>query len=151
MDRRLPIHLYGVDVTANSIIRVCEVCGIDISHKKSKRSKFCSVKCTRIKYSSRSCAIDGCNRPPNGRLYCLSHEHRAKKGLLDVPIREKTGITSTNHNLYARWRSMLDRCSNVNNKIYPNYGGRGIKVCDRWKNFKNFIADMGYPLIKICL
>jgi hypothetical protein len=39
---------------------------------------------------------------------------------------------------------MIDRCSNPESDSYSNYGGRGIKVCDRWLNsFENFLADMG--------
>lgn len=46
--------------------------------------------------------------------------------------------------VYKLWSVMKDRCNNPNNKAYRNYGGRGIKVCDRWLNsFENFLADMG--------
>jgi hypothetical protein len=42
---------------------------------------------------------------------------------------------------------MKDRCYNKNNKYYKDYGGRGIKVCDRWldkeRGFENFLEDMG--------
>jgi hypothetical protein len=38
---------------------------------------------------------------------------------------------------------MLSRCRDSNNDGYYLYGGRGIKVCDRWINFENFHADMG--------
>jgi hypothetical protein len=38
---------------------------------------------------------------------------------------------------------MLQRCTNPNNTQYKDYGARGITVCDRWKVFKNFLADMG--------
>lgn len=44
---------------------------------------------------------------------------------------------------YTAWDSMLQRCTNENQKHYNNYGGRGIGVCDRWLLFKNFIEDMG--------
>lgn len=44
---------------------------------------------------------------------------------------------------YQCWNSMMGRCYNSNNKRYKNYGGRGIKVCDRWHTFENFYEDMG--------
>jgi hypothetical protein len=46
--------------------------------------------------------------------------------------------------LYARYHAMLNRCYNPANKSYPWYGGKGITVCDRWReSFENFLADMG--------
>jgi hypothetical protein len=45
---------------------------------------------------------------------------------------------------YAIWSSMVQRCTNPKNQAYPNYGGRGIRVCRRWRrSFKAFLADMG--------
>lgn len=45
---------------------------------------------------------------------------------------------------YITWRDMKRRCLRPNFHSYPHYGGRGIKVCDRWlASFDNFIADMG--------
>ena len=45
---------------------------------------------------------------------------------------------------YHSWLSMKQRCTNPNDIGYANYGGRGIKVCDRWlHSFVNFYADMG--------
>ena len=44
---------------------------------------------------------------------------------------------------YSSWECMKARCINPHNKFYPNYGGRGIKVCDRWMKFENFLEDMG--------
>jgi len=46
--------------------------------------------------------------------------------------------------LYILWQAMLNRCRNPKQKAYPAYGGRGIKVCDRWLKFENFLADMGH-------
>lgn len=44
----------------------------------------------------------------------------------------------SNTRLYNIWRNMKSRCKNTNNPYYENYGGRGIKVCDEWNNFKVF-------------
>lgn len=50
------------------------------------------------------------------------------------------GRPSTEWNI---WSSMKQRCENQNSHAYYRYGGRGITVCDRWKEFPNFLADMG--------
>lgn len=44
---------------------------------------------------------------------------------------------------YEIWQGILQRCHNSNHRVYKNYGGRGIRVCKRWHQFKNFLADMG--------
>lgn len=44
---------------------------------------------------------------------------------------------------YSSWSAMIDRCRNPRNTHYADYGGRGISVCPRWLDFKNFLADMG--------
>jgi hypothetical protein len=44
---------------------------------------------------------------------------------------------------YYRWRSMIRRCTEPTFPSYARYGGRGIKVCDRWLTFANYMADLG--------
>jgi len=58
-----------------------------------------------------------------------------------LPKLQKEGKTRVRE--YRIWQSMLSRCSNDKTINYMNYGGRGIKVCESWKFFKNFITDMG--------
>lgn len=57
--------------------------------------------------------------------YCLAHK-----------LNEVSG--------YSSYLAMIHRCHNPEREAYPNYGGRGIKVCDRWReNFLYFFSDMG--------
>jgi hypothetical protein len=49
-----------------------------------------------------------------------------------------------NHPLYTVWVDMRRRCNNPDHEAFDNYGGRGIKVCQRWDNdFAAFLADVG--------
>lgn len=51
------------------------------------------------------------------------------------------GLSGTRtHNI---WQAMRRRCSRPDQPNYKWYGGRGIKVCERWESFDNFLADMG--------
>lgn len=65
---------------------------------------------------------------------CLADENRATARL-------KHGMTHTS--LFNIWVGMRQRCNNPKSKAFKHYGGRGIKVCERWNTFKNFMADMG--------
>lgn len=63
-------------------------------------------------------------------------------------LKEATGKRATTHGrsgtaLYEVWEGMKSRCFNKNASNYKNYGGRGIKVCDQWKDFSAFDLDMG--------
>ena len=55
--------------------------------------------------------------------------------------RETHGMSSTK--TFRVWTGMLSRCRNKRCPAYPNYGGRGVTVCDRWLVFENFYQDMG--------
>ncbi|MFJ3274141.1 hypothetical protein [Streptomyces sp. NPDC086776] len=45
--------------------------------------------------------------------------------------------------IYATWAQMIQRCTNPAHKQWADYGGRGITVCERWRDFANFLTDMG--------
>jgi hypothetical protein len=86
----------------------------------------CKCKCGRVTYvkptSLRSGHTQSCGR----------HNDASRKydeGLYD--------------NCYHVWWNMIQRCENKNSISYPNYGGRGIKVCKQWHDFGVFCADMG--------
>jgi hypothetical protein len=46
------------------------------------------------------------------------------------------------HPLYHVWWNMLGRCENAGNKDFARYGGRGIRVCDRWHDLAVFVTDI---------
>lgn len=58
-----------------------------------------------------------------------------------ISEKRKTHGMST-HKLYAVWRSMIDRCRLPSHYAFHNYGGRGIRVCARWREFENFYLDV---------
>ena len=62
-----------------------------------------------------------------------------------VEEKKKNGFGIHHKRARNSWRLMIDRCTNPKNKDYPNYGGRGINVCDEWLTLKNFVLDMGDP------
>lgn len=51
----------------------------------------------------------------------------------------------THSRAYSIWASMFARCNNKQNKSYQRYGAKGVKVCQRWSAFENFLSDMGDP------
>lgn len=60
----------------------------------------------------------------------------------------RVAIQNTTHGMrytktYKSWCNMIQRCANPNLPKYSIYGGRGITVCERWRTFENFFADMG--------
>lgn len=58
-----------------------------------------------------------------------------------VNLLSKHGRTDTKE--HKIWRGIVQRCTNPNATNYENYGGRGIRVCERWQSFENFFSDMG--------
>ena len=79
----------------------------------------------------------------------LKNGHTQSCGCL---LKEVTKRRSTTHGhssgrkvspTYLSWRGMKNRCLNSNEPAYKNYGARGITVCERWKQFANFLEDMG--------
>ena len=105
------------------------------SHNRPKRSGFshywwCRCQCgiersvggNALRYGkSRSC---GCKRPM----------------LISQKMRTHGDTKSAE---FAAWKSMLDRCEKPSTMGYHLYGGRGIRVCRRWKVYQAFLSDMG--------
>ncbi len=91
----------------------------------------------------RICKVEGCERKHHAKNYCRIHYRRFKT--YGDPIHmelERHGMLNTSE--YITWSGMKSRCYNRNHNYYQHYGGRGITVCDRWRNsFLSFYEDMG--------
>ncbi len=106
------------------------VVGLDVSRTNNKR-KFWRCLCTCGEESSvttgnlESGSVKSCG--------CLRRE------ILD---KSTHGLYKADPSLYGIWVKMIERCTKPNSSSYHNYGGRGIKVCDRWLSLENFFSDM---------
>lgn len=80
-------------------------------------------------------------QPEAARAACRKTRQKRKSGdLSDGRTRERLLTTSRT---YTSWDAMKQRCFNPKNPRFRAYGGRGITICERWKSFENFLADMG--------
>ena len=95
----------------------------------------------------KTCKVEGCNKKATSTGWCTTHHGRYyRNGNVNI-------VTRTHGDHYKgtpehnSWSAAKQRCYNKNTKFYPNYGGRGIKMCDRWLEkpygFRNFLEDMG--------
>ena len=77
--------------------------------------------------------------------FCLKRGTTVSCGCYGREIRTTHGFTKDKKrdHTYTAWTGMFQRCTNPNQIGYKYYGGRGITVCERWKNFDNFLEDMG--------
>jgi hypothetical protein len=73
----------------------------------------------------------------------LASAENIKKVVLNLKKHPRETHNMTNSSTYTIWVNMIQRCTNSKVKCFSNYGGRGIAVCDYWKNFNNFLLDMG--------
>jgi hypothetical protein len=73
---------------------------------------------------------------------CYRVEHGRKHGAV-INRRHGEGSNGKESAEYRTWSQMLTRCENAQHPQFPDYGGRGITVCERWHTYENFLTDMG--------
>lgn len=95
----------------------------------------CKCDCGNIKIISRSSLVSG----DTVSCGCYHKEHAHDYG-------KKHGLTNTK--LYTKWSGIVQRCTNPNAIHYDMYGGRGITICDEWRNdfysFYSWSIENGY-------
>jgi hypothetical protein len=113
-------HIFG-RLTVKSLAR----------RKQGKAIWLCLCQC------GKKTEVYGCNLSRGGTNSCGCLKLEAPAAVV-IHGKSKSKV-------HRIWRGMLSRCNNPNEPMYPYYGGRGIKICDRWKTFINFYEDMGDP------
>lgn len=102
----------------------------DLGVTEGRRRFFCECECGTAKsvtenhLKRRTSLSCGCERIKNG----------TKHGMYQTKV-------------YNVWENMIQRCFNPKSKNYHRYGGRGITVCEEWRDFTKFLSDMGEPPI----
>lgn len=113
--------------------------------KGTKRQKLTAVRVVRFRKSSQiwlfNCECGGSIEKVKWNFLNSNHNNcgcrhgKTKHGFAfnDRPLRR---------GLYNSWVNMRQRCNNPRKPDYPYYGGRGIRVCEKWNTFAGFLEDM---------
>lgn len=106
-----------------------------VSYGTSKPRRYAKFLCScREEFS---CVIDSVKNGKTKSCGCIQRENGRVQGKAGTHGMSKTKI-------YSRWSAIKRRCYVEGGEDYPLYGGRGIRVCDRWlDSFENFYEDMG--------
>lgn len=92
------------------------------------------------------CEVDGCHESAIAKNLCRKHYGRIYRHGTLKTTKDMSGPKKQYAEEYHVWQGIKRRCYNENGKGYKHYGGRGIKVCDRWLGvygFRHFLEDMG--------
>lgn len=109
-----------MDLVGQKFGRLTVLCNSGLRDKNRNILWECKCDCGKIVLVSRLTSLGkkscGCSRTKHGKSYTK---------------------------IYKIWVGLLGRCHNPNDTGYYAYGAKGITVCDRWREFENFYADMG--------
>jgi hypothetical protein len=127
-----------IDITGWQFVKVVPMWPCGRKGKTDKRAYWlCTCSCGAMKVicgqELRTGKTKSCG--------CLREENRSRL----AKARTKHGHRRPGYEslTYISWRSMLARCRNTKHAKYKVYGRKGVRVCDRWRDFRNFLADMG--------
>lgn len=116
-----------INITGKKINRLKVLDELLERNKHNQIILLCECECGKIFNTVKGSVLSGSTKSCG----CLQKEKVTKHNMEGTPE-------------YKAWISMRNRCNNPNYKRYQDWGGRGIKVCERWNSsFENFYSDMG--------
>lgn len=118
-----------INILVGSKFSMLLVIGITKNHRGS-RAWRCLCDC------GNECIVDAHSLVSGKSKSCGCY----KLGMLRSSSKRHNMSGTRTHNI---WRGIIKRCTNPRCPAYKSYGGRGINICERWKIFENFLADMG--------
>lgn len=121
---------------SSRVRRVCRPCHRDLANAYNLRKRLMAKPCT----------IEGCSGICVTTKLCSKHDYNSRKNGHPLKVQRVVGENRRKHPLYATYCAMRARCYAKSCPKYHYYGGRGIKMCDRWLGpygFTHFVEDMG--------
>lgn len=82
------------------------------------------------------------NQSEAGKQHILELQRSPLRRARVAEANHRRGDGICRHPLYNCWNNMIRRCENPKDDAYPSYGGRGIKVCERWHDSRLFVQDI---------
>lgn len=123
------VNKYREDITGQVFERLTVLEYLGRNPKSNASMYRCKCECGKEIITRKSALKNGSTKSC-GCLTRFSAGEKATHGMSDTPI-------------YNVWKAMKRRCESPNDRAYENYGGRGIKLCEEWKDFSAFYRDMG--------
>lgn len=119
----------------------------DYTGQKYNRMMALSYSHTRNGHSYWKCVCE-CGNHRTVQVRSIVNGNTKSCGCYNIETGKTAGEQNKTHGystskIYKLWWSIIQRCNNKKSEMYKNYGAKGIKFCETWKKFENFLDDMG--------
>lgn len=127
-----------------------KICSVEGCESSAHGRGLCNKHYLRAKFSDPNrprCSVNGCSKPVKARGLCAMHYARKiNTGTTKANFKLRDGNAQKYYREHTSWACAKARCYYKGHQAFGLYGGRGIKMCDRWLGpygFEKFLEDMG--------
>lgn len=130
-----------LELTGKRFTRLTVLSVGHFDEKQRKLNWLCQCECGVTSFVHTNSLTSG-NTKSCG---CLDREVASARlvGMHGNQVRHGHAVRGEKSPEYSSWSSMIQRCVNMQAPRFSDYGGRGITVCEAWKDFEQFLEDMG--------